>query len=279
MMVVSFTGCSNHEAEKIHLQAQIDSLENVNKQVQDDLTDMQKFVGVLAEGLDSIAQQEDILFFTNKGREGVAIDREQLKHNLKSFEDMLARQKKRIAQLTDSLNKRGEGMESLSALVEHLNKQIEEKDATIKQLKADLDKKNVDIKQLTRRVKSLTDDNDKLTSKVERQKEALTVQTEMINECYVKIGTKQELKAQGIISAGFLKKTRVNTDGLKKENCMRVDIRTFTELEIESGSVKVLTPMPSSSYKIVKDNQAKSTLYILDPTAFWSVSNYLVILK
>ena len=56
----------------------------------------------------------------------------------------------------------------------------------------------------------------------------------------------------------------------------KVDIRTFTEVTINSGNPKILTQMPASSYRIEK-GKGSSILYILDPTAFWSVSNYLII--
>lgn len=270
-------GCTENNQQNVEqLNKQIDSLKKENVRKDGDIKDMMSFVGVLADGLDSIAKQEEILFYTNKGKEGTVVDRQQLKKNLEMFENTLANQKKRIAQLVDSLKARGESLSKLTSLVTYLNQQLEEKDVLIKSLHSDLENKNVNIAQLQKRVSSLSEDNSRLTEKVEKQVKALTVQAEMINECYVKIGTKKQLTDLGLISGGFLKKTKVNHDVLQKDKFMRVDIRTFTEIPIQSGDPKILTQMPASSYRIEKNGKT-STIYITDPTAFWSVSNFLII--
>lgn len=269
--------CSNKgDLEKEHLEMQIDSLEHANNKIAKDLNDLNEFVTILADGLDSIAYQENILF-SNKGKEGISFNKEQIKQNLEFFEELLAKQKEKIQTLTDSLRSKGANMDRLKALVEYLNKQLEEKDAVIKQLRKDIDKKNVNLAQLNKSVQFLTDNNNKLSSKVEYQTEVLKRQTEMINEGFVIIGTKQELKEKGIIAGGFLKKKQINTDGINKNLFMRIDIREFTEIPIRSNMIKILTTMPSTSYKIEKSSGSYSTLHITDPTLFWSISNYLVI--
>jgi len=273
----SLGGCSEKKQHEVDLlNKQIDSLKQENAKKDGDIKDMMSFVSVLADGLDSIAKQEEILFYTNKGKEGTVVDREQLKKNLEMFENTLANQKKRIAQLVDSLKSRGESLSKLTSLVTYLNQQLEEKDVLIRSLRSDLENKNVNIAQLQKRVSSLSEDNTRLSEKVEKQVQALTVQTEILNECYVKIGTKKQLSDLGLISGGFLKKTKVNHDLLQKDKFMRVDIRTFTEVPIQSSDPKILTQMPTSSYRIVKNGKT-STLYITDPTAFWSISNFLII--
>ena len=281
ILLVSFglcvAGCKkNGEMNYDELNKEVDSLKKENIKKDRDIKDMMSFVGVLADGLDSIAQQEEILFYSNKGKEGTIVDRDQLKKNLEMFEKTLATQKQRIAQLVDSLKARGETLSRLTSLVSYLNQQLEEKDAMIKSLRADIDNKNVNISQLQQKVYTLTETNAKLGEKVEQQVKALSVQTEIINEGYIKIGTKKALAELGIISTGFLKKTKVNYNAIDKEKFMRVDIRNFTEITINSSNPKILTQMPASSYKIEKGKDS-SILYIIDPTAFWSVSNYLVI--
>ena len=272
-----FVGCTkNGKKSYDELSKEVDSLKNENTKKDRDIKDMMSFVGVLADGLDSIAKQEEILFYSNKGKEGTIIDRDQLKKNLEMFEKTLATQKQRIAQLVDSLKARGESLSKLTSLVTYLNQQLEEKDDMIKSLRADIDNKNVNISQLQQKVHTLTENNTKLNEKVENQLKALSVQTEIINEGYVKIGTKKALAELGLISTGFLKKTKVNYNDIDKDKFMRVDIRKFTEITINSSDPKILTQMPASSYRIEK-GKGTSTLYIIDPTAFWSVSNYLII--
>lgn len=277
-VIVLLTACSGADKREMSRMAeQIDSLQRENNKKEQDITDMTTYVTLLADGLDSIAKQEDILLYTNKGREGTITDREQLKKNLDMFEQILSQQKQRIAQLADSLKSKGEKLSKLSSLVTYLNQQLDEKNVMITKLRSELDNKNVNISQLQRKVSSLTESNSQLTQKVEAQVKALTTQSEMINEGFVKIGTKKNLSDLGIITGGFLKKKKVNPNAIQQGQFMRVDIRNFKEIPLKSANPKILTQMPSTSYRIEKNGKNSSVLYILDPTIFWSISNYLII--
>lgn len=271
---VLLLSCNNNgEVEKLN--KKIDSLERVDANRQKELMEVTDFITVISDGLDSIASQEDMLF-TNKGKEGILVDREQLKSNLEMFENMLSRQKQRINQLNDSLKAKGVKIDKLNNLVSFLNKQLDEKNRELKTLKEELGKGKVAITQLHNKVSSLSEHNSELTEKVEKQMTAIIAQDEMLNEGYVKIGTKKELKEGGYITGGFLKKSKVNHNNLSPNNCVRVDIRHFREISIPSKSPKILSQMPSSSYKLVKGDGG-TTLQILDANSFWSVSNFLII--
>lgn len=278
LTVALLTSCTNNSQEKSELMSQLDSLKMENQKKEKDINDMMSYVNLLADGLDSIAKQEDILFNSNKGREGVIVNREQLKKNLDAFENTIIQQKQRISQLADSLKAKGENLNKLQVLVDYLNHQLEEKDNVIKSLRADLENNKVNIANLQRKVRSLSDSNTELTSKVESQSTALAAQAEMINECYVKIGNKKTLSALGIITGGLLKKTKINPSAINQSQFTKVDIRYFTEVPLQSSKPEILTQMPSSSYKIEKTGKNSSVLYVVDPAAFWSLSNYLVIM-
>ena len=270
-------GCSDSKQQELDkLNKQVDSLLQDNAKKDGDIKNMMSFVGVIADGLDSIAQSENILLYSNKGKEGTIVDRAQLKKNLEMFEKTLAKQKQRISQMADSLKARGARLEKLTTLVNYLNQQLEEKNNIIKSLRADLNNKNVNITHLQSKVKSLAESNTMLTEKLERQVEALNVQSEVINEGYVLIDTKKALINMGVISGGLLKKTKINYNSIQKSQFKKVDIRSYTEIPLNSHKPKVLTQMPASSYRI-ETNGSTSTMYILDPTEFWSVSNYLII--
>lgn len=278
LTVALLTSCTNNSQEKSELMSQLDSLKMENQKKEKDINDMMSYVNLLADGLDSIAKQEDILFNSNKGREGVIVNREQLKKNLDAFENIIIQQKQRISQLADSLKAKGENLNKLQVLVDYLNQQLEEKDRVIKSLREDLGNNKVNIANLQRKVRSLSESNTELASKVETQSTALAAQTEIINECYVKIGNKKTLSALGIITGGLLKKTKINPNAINQSQFTKVDIRYFTEVPLQSSKPEILTQMPSSSYKIEKTGKNSSVLYVVDPAAFWSLSNYLVIM-
>lgn len=255
----------------------IDSLEKINTNRQNDLNNLTTFIETLSDGLDSIAQQENVLFYTNKGKERTIVDRKQLRKNLEMFQNSLKNQRQRIALLTDSLRKRGANITKLNSIVNYLNQQLDQKDKMIKMLQADLNKKNVNITQLTEHINTLTENNATLSQQVEEQYQALSVQNDIINEAYIMVGTKKELKDGGFLSGGFLKKTKVNVDNLTKDKFKQVDIRYFKEYIIKSKKPKILSQMPSGSYELKEDGNGGTILLITNPAQFWSVTNYLII--
>lgn len=276
--ILLLAGCSDGSKGKMaEMQETIDSLKKVDVNRLNDINNLTMFIETLSEGLDSIAQQEHSLFYTNKGKEGITIDRKQLRKNLEMFQQTLIGQRERIAQLADSLKRKGADMNKLNKIIAYLNQQLDSKNQLIQALRADLEKKNVNINQLNDKVSALTEDNATLSQQVEIHTKALTTQSDEYNQAYVKIGTKKELKNCGLLSGGFLKKTKVNYTNLQTSLFTKVDIRSLTEIPINSVNVKILSPMPVSSYTLVRGDDDKSVLKILDPTAFWCVSNYLII--
>lgn len=122
---------------------------------------------------------------------------------------------------------------------------------------------------------------DKDMMKKDLQKEAgisWATQDEVINECYVKIGTGKELEQAGILTKGGLfKKRKVNYSGFASAGFRKVDIRHLTEISISGKKAKILTGAPAGSYSIASAGKNKWIIHITNPTSFWSVSNYLVI--
>lgn len=270
------SSCKDDNRMQEMMQARIDSLETTNASQASQLKDITDFMTVVSEGLDSIAEQEQLLMDSGRGVEGGKLTKEQLRENLKAFAALLERQRNRISELEDSLTSRGRSMASLRNVITYLNQQLDEKNNTIASLQASLNNKNVDIQKLRKQVTNLATAKEELEETVKNQGEALVVQSDVINEGYVKIGTKKELKQAGLLSGGFLSKKKLDVSKFQNGGFQKVDIRNFTEINIPSEKIKILTQMPESSYYIT-ENDNSSTLKILNPTVFWSVSNYLVI--
>ena len=272
-----FFSCNVNNSKETILQAQIDSLEAANSEQAEQMKEISEFMSIVSEGLDSIAAQEEQLTGNGKGMEGRKMTKEELRANLNAFAALLERQRNRIAQLEDSLQNKGESFGNLRNIITYLNQQLEEKNQTIAALQASLNNKNVDIQRLDKQVKKLTASNEKLTEEVNKQGEALVTQSEVINECYVKIGTKKELQQAGVLSGGgLLSKKKLDVSNFQRAGFMKVDIRSYVEVDIPSKKIQILTSMPSSSYTITSNGNS-SRLTITNPTLFWSVSNYLVI--
>lgn len=272
-----FIACSS-DNKTAELQAKVDSLAKSNQEKDKDIKDMSSFVSVISTSLDSIRLYEDSVLYGKPNSESPKVTKEQVKQNLDEMKKLIDRQQRQLAQLRKQLESaKGENAENMKKMVEFYEAQLKEKDAQIASLQVELNQKNVDIKNLRTRVGSLTTSNQELEEKAQAQTTALQAQSDMLNTAYVQIGTSKELSAKGILSGGFLKKKKVDSDKLKEENFSKVDIRYFNDVKLNSKKPKVMTQMPSSSYTITKNSDGTCTLHISDPNAFWSVSNFLVI--
>ena len=265
-LIVLFTlssviACRNGNGNTSAFLNERDSIIKENRIKTQQLDELNGIISIIANGLDSIAMQENMLI-NNNGREGVMLDRNQIAANLKNMEDILARQRLKIQELQDSLarQKTTQGIERLQKIIGFLNQQLAAKDKVIKSI-SDMQSR---VDNAERKTQALTN--------------AVKTQNDIINECYVKIGTKKQLAAAGLLKGGFLKKKKVNYQDVEKSKFNAVDIRRFREVTLKSSNPKILTPQPSNrSYHFEDNGDGTCTLVITNPTQFWSVSNFLII--
>lgn len=271
LCALALVSCRNNKENGLmELQTKIDSLEIANASLSEQHQDVSEFLDIINESLDSIAEQEKFILMSSKGIEGNRRTKAEQRRRLKDFADFLARQRNRIALLEDSLSNKGKDFERLTHLISYLNKQLDDKNRMIVSLQKELETGKIQINALSEKVEELTSTNEAL-------QEAVVVQTEIINEGYFFIGSKNELKSAGLLSGGGLfSKKKLNISNFAGAGFTKVDISKFTELTINSSNIKILTSMPANSYHIVQEG-SQCKLTITDPSTFWSVSNYLVV--
>lgn len=141
LSVIITMSCSDNTSERDAMQVQIDSLREVNSAQASQLKEISDFMSVVSEGLDSIAAQEEQLTGNGKGVEGRKMTKEELRTRLDAFAALLERQRNRIAQLEDTLSKRGQSMTNLRNIINHLNHELDEKNRTIAALQMSLNVK------------------------------------------------------------------------------------------------------------------------------------------
>ena len=279
LMLVFVFSCKNEKVDMQHYVAERDSILQDNKNKTQQLDELNGVLSAIAIGLDSIAVQENLLF-NSSGRDGVRLDKHEIAARLNGMADILARQRAKIQALQDSLanRKTSQSVEHLQRVVEFLNQQLAEKDQVIKSLRADLNNSKKDITQLRASLSDMKNRAVKAENKTQVLTTALSKQDDVINECYVRIGTKKQLSAAGLLKGGFLQKKKVNYEDVDKSKFNAVDIRKFREITLKSNNPKILTPQPSNrSFHFEESGDGSCTLVITNPTLFWSVSNYLII--
>ena len=279
LMLVLVFSCKNEKVDMQQFVAERDSILQDNRSKTQQLDELNGVLSTIAIGLDSIAVQENILF-NGSGRDGVRLDKHEIAARHNGMADILARQRAKIQALQDSLanRKTSQSVEHLQRVVEFLNQQLAEKDQVIKSLRADLNNSKKDITQLRASLSDMKNRAVKAENKTQVLTTALSKQDDVINECYVRIGTKKQLSAAGLLKGGFLQKKKVNYEDVDKSKFNAVDIRKFREITLKSNNPKILTPQPSNrSFHFEESGDGSCTLVITNPTLFWSVSNFLII--
>lgn len=273
ILVTLIVSCNNGEVEK--LTAERDSLQTAYDKSENDLNELNSLVADIASSLDSINITEEVLY-TDKDKDGVMLNKKQILENLETFGEILARQKQRIAQLEDSLQ--ASEPDKWNIIISSIRKSLEEKEIEVQTLKAELESKNKDIRNLRSKLQKTESEFNLAKEQNVTLTNVVQAQDAVINECYVRIGTKKELQSAGLLTGGLLSKKKVNYEKVEKSTFSPVDIRMFRVIELNSDKPKILTSQSNSNaYHFEHKGNGMTILYIDDPSVFWNTSNYLII--
>lgn len=269
-----FSSCGESKME-IRQREVIDSLESVNFQLRMNHDDLQRYLAVIADGFDSLAIEEGELLAKDV-LEGNTLNRQRIKQNLDHVQGLLERHRERIDALEQKLYNSNADASNLRTIISTLRKQLDAKEQELLKIRAELEGNKKDIAILKKRIAHLDEEQKEQAQIIEEQKQAIQHQQRQMSVGYIKIATKKELKSLGLLSGGFLKKSKVDYSQL--------DVTLFQEVDLDSISsftlpkkYKVLTPVPEGCYKITPNAQGGNTFTITDPGRFWNVTKFLII--
>lgn len=275
-IMLSFSSCGESAKERSQRET-IDSLENVNWQRKLAYEDLQRYLSVIADGLDSISIEEGEIFLVNGDIELGKMNRQRIKQNLDHVRDLLSRHRERINRLERQLQENGADTKSLKSIISALRQQIETKDNELAQLRKDLDDKNKSIGILSQQVQRLEEETTAQSETIQQQQEAINAQQNQLNSVYIKVAGKQELKQLGLLAGGgFLKKSKLDYSKMDLSTFTKTNITEMKDISLPK-KYKILTERPKDSYEIVENGDNSNTLRIIDPAKFWSISNFLII--
>ncbi len=278
--MISCGGVDKSEYDR--LLAERDSIAAAADKSGAEAAELQAYLGDIATCVDSISSQERMLTLKVDPETGRAYSRREIVDRIRTFADIISRQRARIAALTDSLNNAhgaaaSEKVERLTKMVAFLNAQLAAKEAEMQQLQQELATSKRSIADLTRNVASLNETNSTLTQENETLDRTVAEQTERMNEGYFMAKSKKELEQMGILKGGFLKKATFNAGNVNTSMCQKVDIRHFNDVTLNTKKPKLLSQAPANSYTFEKIDKEHYRLVILDTMAFWSLSNVVII--
>ena len=250
-----------------------DSIENVNGSLNGKLTEKDAAIQELVssfneiqENLNTIKEKEKIISkVTSDG--DVKSKEDQIKEDIQSIYDLMAKNKDRIGSLSKKLKNSKLKIEGLEKMIENMQATLNLKDSEIEELKTKIEGLNVELSNLTTNYKAVENESNQ--------------KTEIINTAFYAIGTSKELKENNVITKeggiiGLGKTTKLSSD-FNKEYFTKINIEKTTSINLGAKKIKMLTTHPSSSYKLVGEKPIEK-LEITNTKEFWSASKYLVII-
>ena len=272
--LMALPGCGDKNAapQGDQNQARIDSLTRENDE-------LNEFIDALAFTIDTITAREAMFISVVNPETGQPATKEQIRQELNFLQELIQEQKDQIAQLVEKIKTNdAEYAQKLQKIIKSYEQQLADKQARIADLEAQLNQKDLDIQQLTSNVQALQTTVEENEQVISNQTEVIQSQDLALNEAYVICGTKKELQQLGVLtSSGLFKKAKLDISKISADKFDKVDIRDFTEMEINGKKPQILSQMPADSYTIEKTGKNDYILRILNPQSFWSVSNFLII--
>ena len=250
-----------------------DSIENVNGSLNGKLTEKDAAIQELVssfneiqENLNTIKEKEKIISkVTSDG--DVKSKEDQIKEDIQSIYDLMAKNKDRIGSLSKKLKNSKLKIEGLEKMIENMQATLNLKDSEIEELKTKIEGLNVELSNLTTNYKAVENESNQ--------------KTEIINTAFYAIGTSKELKENNVITKeggiiGLGKTTKLSSD-FNKEYFTKINIEKTTSINLGAKKIKILTTHPSNSYKLIGEKPIEK-LEITNTKEFWSASKYLVII-
>ncbi len=271
--------CNSNEKKLSEIK---DSLSNVNSSISNELkvkenllsnkeaalTEFVLSFNEIQGNLNEIKAKEKIITTNTTGKDINKSNKEEIIADIQSIYDLLDKNKKRIA----GLNKK----------LKDSNFRITEIELAVNNLKSQLSDKESEITDLKRKLQNLKVDFANLTTRYVEEQELSDLKTQQLNTAYYVIGSKKDLSKKGVITkkGGFIglgKVVELNTASVNGNYFTKIDITKTKEITIHGDKVKLVSPHPTDSYKLIEGTASIDKIIILDPEKFWKTSKYLII--
>ncbi len=268
--LILLSSCVKDSEEYKRLQAINDSLIVVKTEKDKEINNYFKTLNEISEEFDSIRVKEQIVA-TESSQDEVGKDAAQrIRENIAAINQALETSKKKVVMLQKDVKTKGYQYAELQKTIDRLTDALNEKALMLDSITMELAKKDQRIFELDTEVGRLDKESKDKTEIINQQQDEL-------NAAYYIFGSKKELKAQTVLTKqGLFYATKVLQSDFNQNNFVKIDIRNTTTIPVYSSKAKIKTNHPIKSYTITTENGNK-VIQIKDPTAFWSVSKYLVV--
>lgn len=272
LLATAFTSCVVSSSKYEALQAERDSLANVAATVTTDFESSLRTINEIEMALQTVREAEGIMMMENQeGNSSYA------EAQIEAIDRTIQQNKAKIAELEQQLAAAGSKSKELNTTINRLKNELNEKDTYINNLREELNISKAQVAELSESVENLNANIDNLNVQNAKQQATISQQDVALNTVYYIVATAEKLAANHMINQGGLFTPDQVTGDIDMSMMTMADKRSLKVLPLNSRKAKILTNHPESSYQLTKDDDKNLSLVIVDPNAFWSISNYLII--
>lgn len=272
LLATAFTSCVVSSSKYEALQAERDSLANVAATVTTDFESSLRTINEIEMALQTVREAEGIMMMENQeGNSSYA------EAQIEAIDRTIQQNKAKIAELEQQLAAAGSKSKELNTTINRLKNELNEKDTYINNLREELNISKAQVAELSESVENLNANIDNLNVQNAKQQATISQQDVVLNTVYYIVATAEKLAANHMINQGGLFTPDQVTGDIDMSMMTVADKRDLKVLPLNSRKAKILTNHPESSYQLTKDDDKNLSLVIVDPNAFWSISNYLII--
>lgn len=262
------------------MQAKQDSIVQLGVQKDNSILEYIGAMNEIQSNLDSIKTIEKIVSVqTAPGTELKAEAKKRIVEDIHQINNLLQKNKEMVKSLQAKLRNSNMKIAELEKMIELLNKQVGDKDAEIASLKQQLEKLNIDVAGLNQKIETITKESEQT---IKEKNEVIDTKTTELNTAFYAFGTKKELEAKNVIEKeggvlGLGKTLKLKKD-FNRDFFMKIDIREFNQLPLNTKKAKLVTYHPDGSYHMVMTAKKTVESLVIDkPEEFWKASKYMLI--
>lgn len=257
--------------------------------------DSQKIAGASKEDLEqAVSDRDELLSLVNEISNGLAdiknlenivasdgsetpSQKAKIRQDIAAIQAALTDRRQRLEELEKKLSSSNVYTSKLSKTIESMKLQIENQTKEIASLTQQLSDAKAEIGSLNNQVDSLNNTVADVSGQRDVAQQEATNYNNQLNEVFIAIGNKRELKENRILEKKFLSKTKILTGDFNQKFFSTQDKRTY-EGQVLYGAKKaeIKTNQPKDSYTLSKQGN-NMVLKVLNKDRFWSNTSYLVI--
>lgn len=278
-LVMGLTSCVESSKKYKTLVAERDSLAVVASNATTDFETSLRTINEIEAALQTVREAENIIMMENQeGNTNYALSQ------IEAIDRTIQQNKAKIEELEKQLAEAGSKSKQLNATITRLKNELEEKDTYINNLREELNVSKAQVAQLTTQVEdlnkdvqNLNEDINNLNAQSAEQQATIHHQDAALHTVYYMVAPMSTLEELGLADGGGLfSKAKTNAD-LNKSVMIAADKRELHVIALNTRKATILTNHPESSYQLTKGDDNMLSLEIVNPEAFWNISNYLII--